>query len=58
MILVITPETIVPNESEIINQMFHDGLDLLHIRKPWISQEEMNDFISGINEQFHTIGSA
>jgi thiamine-phosphate pyrophosphorylase len=45
MILVITPETIVPNESEIINQMFHDGLDLLHIRKPWISQEEMNDFI-------------
>lgn len=53
MILVITPETIAPNESEIINQMFHDGLDLLHIRKPWIGQEEMNDFISGINEQFH-----
>jgi hypothetical protein len=26
MILVITPETIVPNESEIINQMFHEGL--------------------------------
>lgn len=53
MILVITPETQVPNESEIINQMFHDGLDLLHIRKPWISREEMNDFISRINEQFH-----
>lgn len=53
MILVISPETQVPNESEIINQMFHDGLDLLHIRKPWISREEMNDFISRINEQFH-----
>lgn len=53
MILVITPETIVPNESKIINQMFQDGLDLLHIRKPLISQEEMNDFISSIDEQFH-----
>lgn len=53
MILVITPETIVPHESELINQMFHDGLDLLHIRKPWISLEEMTGFISSINEQFY-----
>lgn len=53
MILVITPETIVPNESEIINQMFHDGLDLLHIRKPWISPEEMHDFINNIDASFY-----
>lgn len=53
MILVITPESSVPNELAIINQMFHDGLDLLHIRKPWISLEEMNGFISSIDEQFY-----
>ncbi|OCA78527.1 thiamine phosphate synthase [Chryseobacterium contaminans] len=53
MILVITPETIVPSESKIINQMFYDGLDLLHIRKPWISREEMAGFISSIHEQFY-----
>lgn len=53
MILVITPETIVLNEAKIINQMFYDGLDLLHIRKPWISREEMAGFISSIHEQFY-----
>ncbi|WP_347216030.1 thiamine phosphate synthase [Chryseobacterium sp.] len=53
MILVITPEIIVPNESEIINQMFHDGLDLLHIRKPWVSLEEMVIFINSIDEEFY-----
>lgn len=53
MILVITPETIVPNESEIINEMFHDRLDLLHIRKPWISREEMIGFIKSIDASFY-----
>lgn len=53
MILVITPENIVPNESEIINQMFQDGLDLLHIRKPFISKEEMTAFINSIDESFY-----
>lgn len=53
MILVITPETIVPNESETINEMFHEGLDFLHIRKPWISREEMTEFINSINESFY-----
>lgn len=53
MILVITPETIVPNESKIINQMFQDGLDLLHIRKPFISREGMTDFINSIDESFY-----
>ncbi|REC63264.1 thiamine phosphate synthase [Chryseobacterium pennae] len=53
MILVITPEIIVPNESEIINQMFHDGLDFLHIRKPWISRGKMTEFINSIDTSFY-----
>ncbi|MDM1556548.1 thiamine phosphate synthase [Chryseobacterium indologenes] len=53
MILVITPETRAPNESEIINQMFYDGLDLLHIRKPFISREEVTDLINSIDESFY-----
>lgn len=54
MILVITPELIVPNETEVINQMFQEGLDLLHIRKPWISRNEMIEFITQIDETFHS----
>lgn len=54
MILVITPEMIFPEETDIINVMFQEGLDLLHIRKPWISRDEMIELISKIDETFHS----
>jgi len=54
MILVITPELMVPKETDSINQMFQEGLDLLHIRKPWISRNEMTEFITQIDECFHS----
>lgn len=53
MIVVITPEELVQNETEIINALFQEGLDLLHIRKPFVSSEEMTDFIQKINPEFH-----
>ncbi|WP_435522366.1 thiamine phosphate synthase [Chryseobacterium indoltheticum] len=54
MIIVITPEDIVQNEAEIINELFQEGLDLLHIRKPFINQNEMKDFIQKIDSEFHS----
>lgn len=54
MIIVITPEEIVPNETEIINELFQEGLDLLHIRKPFINSEELANFIQKINLEFHS----
>ncbi|WP_449400273.1 thiamine phosphate synthase [Chryseobacterium wanjuense] len=54
MIIVITPEEFVQNETEIVNELFREGLDLLHIRKPFISSEEMMDFIQKIDLQFHS----
>lgn len=53
MIVVITPEELVQNETEIINALFEEGLDLLHIRKPFINSEEMKDFIQNIHSEFH-----
>ena len=53
MIIIITPEEIVQNETEVINELFQEGLDLLHIIKPFISLEEMNNFIQKINTTFH-----
>lgn len=53
MIIIITPEKMVPNETEIINVLFQEGLDLLHIRKPFINSEEMMDFFQKINPEFH-----
>jgi len=54
MIIVISPEELVQNETEIINQLFQEGLDLLHIRKPFINQNEMKDFIQKIDSKFHS----
>ncbi|MBD3904231.1 thiamine phosphate synthase [Chryseobacterium sp. Ch-15] len=54
MIIVISPEELVQNETEIINQLFQEGLDLIHIRKPFISQNEMKNFIQKIDSKFHS----
>lgn len=53
MILVITPEVSVQHEAEIINQLFQEGLDLLHIRKPMFIREEMKSFLDTIDEKFY-----
>ena len=45
MIIVITPEELVQNETGIINELFREGLDVLHIRKPFINRDEIADFI-------------
>lgn len=54
MIIVITPEEISQNEAGIINELFQEGLDLLHVRKPFINAEEMRDFIQQIDSEFHS----
>lgn len=54
MIIVITPEELIQNETAIINELFQEGLDLLHVRKPFINAEEMRDFIQQINSEFHS----
>src|SRR5690606_19122963 len=53
MIIVITPEEFIKNETEIINELFQEGLDLLHIRKPLLNSVGMVDFIQKINFKFH-----
>lgn len=54
MILVITSEQSFPNETDVINQLFREGLDLLHIRKPLLSSVDMDRFIHKIDERYHT----
>lgn len=52
MILITNPQP-VPNETEIINALFNEGLDVLHVRKPDFNKAQLSQFISKIDEQFH-----
>ncbi|HSD06264.1 thiamine phosphate synthase [Flavobacterium sp.] len=50
--IVITNPTTVPNEMEIINSLFENGLELLHIRKPDFSEIKTALFIHQIKKKF------
>ncbi|ASK30985.1 thiamine phosphate synthase [Chryseobacterium sp. T16E-39] len=54
MIIVISPEEIIPDETETVNEMFQEGLELFHIRKPFISDHEMISFLDQINKSFRS----
>ncbi|WP_345766723.1 MULTISPECIES: thiamine phosphate synthase [Chryseobacterium] len=53
MIIVITPEQSVRNETEVINELFREGLELLHVRKPVMNAATMRNYIKNIDSGFH-----
>lgn len=53
MILLISPENDVPNEIEILNQLFQEGLQYYHFRKPNKNYKEHCDYLNLINSKYH-----
>lgn len=53
MIIVTYPQQI-PNETEIINALFDEGLETLHLRKPELNKEQLIEFISKIDNCFQS----
>lgn len=53
MLLLITPENDVPNETELINSFFAAGLQILHLRKPEKNYAQHMAYLSAIDEQYH-----
>ena len=51
--IVVTNPTPVNNEATIINAMFYDGLELLHIRKPDATVGEVRQLIESINPVYY-----
>lgn len=52
--IVITNPVSFGNETEIVNQLFDDGLELLHLRKPDYPEQEYHVFIQHIYPQFRS----
>jgi len=53
MIILIAPEKDIPNEIEILNQLFIEGLLFYHFRKPDKNYEEHVAFLNQIDKKFH-----
>jgi thiamine-phosphate pyrophosphorylase len=52
-LIVISNETDLENETAIVNELFHAGLGLFHLRKPNYSLEQQRAFLDKIENQFH-----
>ena len=50
--IVISNPTAIANEIPIIHSLFEEGLELLHVRKPEYSAEEMKKFVTAIGLEF------
>ncbi len=53
MIIVITPETTIAYEANWANQLLHEGLDCLHVRKPLFNEEAMRRYIGQLDPNFY-----
>ncbi len=53
MIVLIAPENDIPNEIEILHQLFQDGLQYYHLRKPNKNYQEHCDYLNQIDKQYH-----
>lgn len=52
--IIITDPQFISDEISLINALFEEGLETLHLRKPEASYEDLVDFISTIEDRFHS----
>ncbi|MCG1036745.1 thiamine phosphate synthase [Polaribacter sargassicola] len=53
MIVLIAPENDIPNEIEILHQLFQEGLEYYHFRKPDKNYQEHCNYLNQIDKKYH-----
>lgn len=53
MIILISPENDIKDEHVILHQLFENGLQYYHLRKPSKSEEEYRNYLNAIDKQFY-----
>ncbi|MDO6472793.1 thiamine phosphate synthase [Maribacter sp. 1_MG-2023] len=53
MIVLIAPEKDIPNEIELLHQLFQEGLAYYHLRKPLKDYQEHCDYLNAIDTKYH-----
>jgi len=52
-VIIITPDNHVNNEADIVNKLFDNGLQRLHVRKPLYAANDYRSYIETIKPQYH-----
>ena len=52
-LVVITPERILDHEPTVINRLFAEGLEILHMRKPQATAHDLRKMLEKISYNFH-----
>src|ERR1039458_7901787 len=52
-LIIISSPVAVPNEHEIINSLFEEGLEIFQLHKPDFSKDEMKQFVQQIPFKYH-----
>lgn len=52
MIVLISPETDIPNELQILHRLFEEGLQCFHLRKPKRSRGDYEKYLSRLDKNF------
>ncbi|WP_109302284.1 thiamine phosphate synthase [Aquimarina sp. AU474] len=53
MLIILTSERELENESDQINQLFQNGLNILHFRKPTLDKEGYRALLNQIEKKYH-----
>lgn len=52
--IVISPSELLPDEQTVLTDLFSNGLNLFHLRKPAFSKKKMEQYIQQIPEKFYS----
>jgi thiamine-phosphate pyrophosphorylase len=53
-LIVISPDNTIDNETEIVNRLFANGLQKLHLRKPQFTAHDHSNYIARIDTRYHS----
>lgn len=53
-LIIITSPDFIPDEARIVTELFKDGLDLLHVRKPDADVHAVENLLQGIAPEYRT----
>jgi len=52
-LIIISPSHDLPDESELVNRLFESGLELFHLRKPDMKEDEQRRYLEKIDPAFY-----